>query len=53
MNRIDWETVILCVLVLVFILATLIISGWMDMEQNKVINECIRAGHTWKDGNCG
>lgn len=30
-----------------------VVSGWTDLEQNKIITECIRAGKTWKDGNCG
>lgn len=58
MSKSKWDSdtmlfLIVFSFIVVVCVVNLIYAGWLDFEQNKTINECIRAGHTWKDGNCG
>jgi hypothetical protein len=49
----DWTVIAFFAMFAVAAVALAVVAGWMDFDQNKVITECIRAGKTWKDGNCG
>lgn len=49
----DWTLIAFFVVLGACAIVGIIVAGWMDLEQNKIITECIRAGKTWKDGNCG
>ena len=48
----DWSFIILIGFIALIALGFAIVGHWTDLEQNKIITECIKAGKTWKDGNC-